>query len=124
MAQSLTDFLIGNPIVNITKDVVVSERLKDFKFKIRNLTGTEADEVEKKNKGNDGVYRNEANYILAACIYPNFSDAELIKNAGCRTPIELIDKTLLPGEQDALYRAISEISGFTGFKAQVEEAKN
>ncbi|MEG2638561.1 MAG: hypothetical protein RR992_03550, partial [Clostridiales bacterium] len=77
--KTLVEFLLGNPVNNTIKELVISERLKDFKFKIKSLSGQESDEIAQKAKSKNGVHRMESYYILAACVYPDFTDAESIK---------------------------------------------
>lgn len=53
---------------------------------------------------------------------PNLKSEELLKKYDCVTPVELINKLLLPGEVSGLYSAISELSGFN--TDAVSEIKN
>ena len=45
MAQSLTDFLMANPVNNIEDEVVISERLKNYKFRIRPYSSDEYEDM-------------------------------------------------------------------------------
>jgi hypothetical protein len=60
--------------------------------------------------------------ILEGVKEPNLRDAALMKHFGAATPYDLVNKLLLPGEQDALYENIQELSGY-GDDA-VQEVKN
>jgi len=122
----LMDFLLANSIGEDTKEVVVSDRLKDHPFTIKAIAPEKYDAYLKRAQKDKALRerRAELEFIFECCVEPNFRDAETIKAAGCKTPQELIDKVLLIGEQKKLYLAISKISGFDELEAQVREVKN
>ena len=132
MTQSLTDFLIANPVDNIEEDVIISERLRDYKFRIRPYSADEYEayvkrfrEIGKKGK----ISFNDAGFsravVIDCTLYPNFTDAEMLKHAGCKTPREYIDKYLTAGEIKNLEGKISELSGFDqDLESLVDEVKN
>lgn len=132
MAQSLTDFLMANPVNNIEDEVVISERLKNYKFRIRPYSSDEYEayvkrfrEIGKKGK----ISFNDAGFsravIINCTLYPKFSDAEMLKAAGCKTPHEYLDKYLTAGEIKTLEGKISELSGFDqDLESLVDEVKN
>lgn len=60
--------------------------------------------------------------IIEGTKTPNLKDETLLKKYECATPVELINKLLLPGEISGLYNTISELSGFNA--DAVEEVKN
>lgn len=135
--MALTDFLLANPVDNITKEVVVSERLKDengelFKFKIRPmqheqyLSYQEQCTIPKKGGKIDFNTRKfNQLLILNHTEYPNFRNAEFLQQAGCRTPEQAINKFLLAGELSTLAEQIRQVSGFNdSLDDLVDDVKN
>lgn len=128
----LTDFLIQNPVDNLTEELVVSQRLAEFPFKIRGMTGPEFAEYQKlatimnrhkKVEFNSKLF-NEV-VIINHTVEPNFRDAESMKSAGCVTPEQFMYKSLLAGEIAELSQRISALSGFDReLDEVVDEAKN
>ncbi|BDU83499.1 phage tail assembly chaperone [Clostridium perfringens] len=134
--SKLMDFLINNTIENLTEEVVISDRFKVdgeiLKFKIKAVTPDEFSDLQKqctkigkKGKMNfDSKMFNEQ-LIVNYTVEPNFKDAEAIKKAGCITPEQLLNKTLLAGEVATLVEQISTLSGFDKDLEELrEEAKN
>lgn len=130
--SALLEFLIENPVDNLTAEVIVSPRLAKFPFKIKGMTGPEFAEYQKlstkigrkKKVEFDSKKFNEL-VVLNHTLEPNFRDAESIKKAGCQTPEQFLYKSLLAGEISELSQQISILSGFDKeFEDEVEEAKN
>lgn len=134
--SKLMNFLINNTIENLTEEVVISDRFKVdgeiLKFKIKAVTPDEFSDLQKqctkigkKGKMNfDSKMFNEQ-LIVNYTVEPNFKDAESIKRAGCITPEQLLNKTLLAGEVATLVEQISTLSGFDKDLEELrEEAKN
>jgi hypothetical protein len=130
--SNLMQFLIDNPVDNLTAEVVVSPRLAKFPFKIKGMTGPEFSEYQKlstkigrhKKVEFDSKIFNEL-VVLNHTVEPNFRDAESIKKAGCQSPEQFLYKSLLAGEISELAQQISSLSGFDKeFEDEVEEAKN
>lgn len=134
--SKLMDFLINNTIENLTEEVVISDRFKVdgeiLKFKIKAVTPDEFSDLQKqctkigkKGKMNfDSKMFNEQ-LIVNYTVEPNLKDAEAIKKAGCITPEQLLNKTLLAGEVATLVEQISTLSGFDKDLEELrEEAKN
>lgn len=130
--SNLMQFLIENPVDNLTEEVIVSPRLAKFPFKIKGMTGPEFAEYQrmstkigKKRKVEfDSKTFNEL-VVLNHTLEPNFRDAESIKKAGCQTPEQFLYKSLLAGEISELAQEISALSGFDkDMDEEVEEAKN
>ena len=130
--SNLMQFLIENPVDNLTEEVIVSPRLAKFPFKIKGMTGPEFAEYQKmstkigkKRKVEfDSKTFNEL-VVLNHTLVPNFRDAESIKKAGCQTPEQFLYKSLLAGEISELAQEISALSGFDkDMEDEVEEAKN
>ena len=130
--STLLEFLADNPVDNITEDVVISQRLAKYPFKIRAMTGDEFTEYQKmattfgrhKKASFDSKLFNEQ-VIINHTVEPNFKDAATLKKAGCTTPQQFINKCLLAGEISELTKRISALSGFdTEINEVVSEAKN
>ncbi|MDZ4994581.1 XkdN-like protein [Clostridium perfringens] len=134
--SKLMNFLINNTVENLTEEVVISDRFKVdgeiLKFKIKAVTPDEFSDLQKqctkigkKGKMNfDSKMFNEQ-LIVNYTVEPNFKDAESIKRAGCITPEQLLNKTLLAGEVATLVEQISTLSGFDKDLEELrEEAKN
>lgn len=125
-------FLIDNPVDNLTDEVIISGRLAKFPFKIKGMTGPEFSEYQKlstkisrhKKVEFDSKTFNEL-VVLNHTLNPNFRDAESIKKAGCQTPEQFLYKSLLAGEINELAQQITALSGFDkDIEDTVEEAKN
>lgn len=130
--SNLMQFLIDNPVDNLTDEVIVSARLAKFPFKIKGMTGPEFSEYQKlstkisrhKKVEFDSKTFNEL-VVLNHTLEPNFRDAESIKKAGCQSPEQFLYKSLLAGEIAELSQQISSLSGFDrDMEDTVEEAKN
>jgi len=130
--SELLQFLIENPVDNLTAEVIVSSRLAKFPFKIKGMTGPEFSEYQKlstkisrhKKVEFDSKTFNEL-VVLNHTLEPNFRDAESIKKAGCQTPEQFLYKSLLAGEINELAQQITALSGFDkDIEDTVEEAKN
>jgi len=134
---ALTDFLLANPVNTIEEEVVVSKRLKDadgnlLKFKIKPMLNEEYLEYQNqctvpKKGGKIEFNTKKFNQLLILnhTVEPNFRNAELIEQAGVRTPEQLLNKVLLAGEIQVLSEQIRNISGFEdSLDDLVEEAKN
>lgn len=129
--STLKQFLKDNPVGEITADVIISERLRDFPFRIRAMSASENSkygDMSTRASGNGKVKfdsdRNLKLVILNHCVEPNFKDEKDIKEMGCTEPAEYLDRALLAGEQEALYVKIRELSGFKSFEELKDEVKN
>lgn len=130
--STLRDFLIDDmKSTEEVEEVILSERLKDYKFKIKPISRKDFNKFKtecrtvKKNKVTFDDTAFDERVILKSCVEPNFNDAEFIEQAGCKTPGDLINKVLKAGEIQDLVNKISEISGFEeDVEELVEEAKN
>lgn len=135
MLSDLQKFLMDNPITDMVTEVIVSERLKDFPFKIKCITSEQLDEYQKKcikNINNakkrqfDMKTFNEL-IVINHCVEPNFRDAEWLQECGCPTqPAVLVNKFLGAGEITTLSEQIQKLSGFGDVEQEetVEEVKN
>lgn len=128
----LLDFLVENPVDDVTEQVVISQRLAKFPFTIKAMSGTEFSAYQKratkysksKKVEFDSKLFNEQ-VVINHTVEPNFRDAEAIKKAGCLTPEQFLYRSLLAGEIAELAERISALSGFDAdIEAVVDEAKN
>jgi len=135
--MNLQDFLIANPVDNLTEEVAISPRFKDekgnlLKFTIKAMTPAEFEEIRKKatriKKGKQVEFDNQLFNLSIAInhtVNPDFRNAESIKKLGVNTPEEYIQKVLLAGELSTLVQKINELSGFdVAMNDLVEEVKN
>lgn len=127
----LQEFLMEGVGLNVEHEVIVSERLKDYPFKIRSLTLGEYNEVRKQSvnhsdeSGQSDGSELVRNLVIAGCVDPCFKDAEYIQKSGCVTPAQVIDKQLLAGEVVRLSDEILRVSGFDkDINKLKKEAKN
>lgn len=135
---SLTAFL--HPEVPSEQEIIISERFKEdgnpVPFKIRPLTQEETQALSKKytrtNKVKGTVERSldgdrfGAALIVAATVFPDFSDAQLCEAYGTLDPLQVPGKMLLAGEYMKLSEAIMKLSGLDDESEaeEAEEAKN
>ena len=130
--SQLMDYLIDNcQRVDEIDEIVLSERLKGYKFKIKPVDGKEFSKIKascRKVKKKEVIFDDTAyneKIIIKGCVEPNFSDTTAIEKAGCKTPGDLINKVLKAGEITDLVNAITKLSGFDEDADElVEEAKN
>ena len=133
MMTDLESFLIENDVSNITKEIVLSERLP-APVKIKTLTKAKHGEFQKRCAGNyqrkKGIPFDTAKFqtliCIECCIYPDFRKADFLDRLGVPTPEDALNKTLLSGEIQELYEQICKLSGFEleDMEEDIEEAKN
>ena len=102
---------------------------QDVIFTVQSLTADEHKEIQdmcfkidKKNRVEFDTELMKVLTILHGIVDPKLKDKQLLDYHEVRTPKDLIKKLLLPGEQELLYEAIKEISGFD--EDSIEEIKN
>lgn len=125
-------FLMENPVDNITKEVKLNGRLKDFIFKIKPMTNAEMGRFQKLCVKNPGSRKREFDMqkynelvVINNVITPNFKDAEWLQSSGVATSEALVNKVLLAGEIGDLADKIAELSGFsTDIEETSEDIKN
>lgn len=134
--SKLIDFLVSNPIENLTEEIIISDRFKVggeiLKFKIKAVPPDEFSDLQKqctkvgkKGKVNFDSKMFNDQLIINYTVEPNFRDAEAIKKAGCMTPEQFVNKVLLAGEVATLVEEISTLSGFDkDLDSLREDAKN
>jgi hypothetical protein len=118
--MTLEDFLATHSVENLTEDIVLNERLKDFKFTIGSMTKDELEKYQKlcvirDKKGNvlkqDSMKFSEL-VIINHLLYPNFKSAEFLQKLGVNTPAQGLSKVLKVGEITALSDRIMKFNGF------------
>lgn len=131
--NALQQFLTKNAVDNLTKEVSLGGRLKDFKFKVKALTGNQYNDFQalcienpnspKKRRFNTKKF-NEL--IVVNCVVePSFKDAEWIKELGVPDATSAMYKTLLAGEISQLAEEALRLSGFDrDVEEEMEEVKN
>ncbi len=137
--SKLQAFLNQNVVDDITEEVMISERFKDeggsiLKFKIKAMTNSEFELARKKalsmkmKKGGSVEFDNQKfneHIVINHTADPNFKDAESIKELGCITPEQYLNRVLLAGEIAELADRIRQLSGFDKtFEEDIEDAKN
>ena len=118
--MTLEDFLATHSVENLTEDIVLNERLKDFKFTIGSMTKDELEKYQKlcvirDKKGNvlkqDSMKFSEL-VIVNHLLYPNFKSQEFLEKLGVNTPAQGLSKVLKVGEITALSDRIMKFNGF------------
>jgi hypothetical protein len=131
--NNLQSFLAANPVDNVVQKVRVSERLRDFEFEVKAVTGKEYNSYQSmcimnanspKKRSFDTKRFNEL-LVINHTVNPNFKDTEFINSCGCVDPAGALYKSLLAGEINELAGTILKLSGFDqDFNDTVEDAKN
>ena len=118
--MTLEDFLATHTVENLTEDIILNERLKDFKFTIGSMTRDELEKYQKlciirDKKGNvikqDSMKFSEL-VIVNHLLYPNFKSSEFLQKIGVNTPSQGLSKVLKVGEITALSEKIMKFNGF------------
>ena len=133
-AQSLTQFLVENPQLDVTEEVFISPRFKElgFKFKISAMSGEEFSSYQKeatavgrhRKVSFDNKRFNEL-VVINHTVNPNFKDVETLKSANCTSPEQFLYRSLRAGEIMELANQITALSGFDPDpEALVDEVKN
>ena len=130
MAETLQGFLNQNIVEGMTKEIPISNRLRDsegklFTATIKTVTQKEVKELRRKhtkiNKKGEPEVNSEAfaeELVVENTLNPNFKDAESIKKLGCINAYQYLNKVLLSGEVSRLHL---EILKFSGFKEDIDE---
>lgn len=128
--DNLEMFLNLQDVNEIEEEVFVSERLG--KFKVRAMNADEYAAYQKRSQGKmnkDGISFDSGKFSLlivaGQTVYPDFSNAELLKKSNCATAMDFIKRKLKAGEISELADRICKISGFANdINEDIEEAKN
>lgn len=133
-ALTLEDFLATHQVgADVTAEVVVSERLKDFRFEIELF-----DKKQHENYLNASLVRNRSGKVVKQntklynelivinhCRYPNFRSLDFLKKIGVSTSKEALYKVLKIGEIDILAGKIMEFNGYDEeYSKLYDDAKN
>lgn len=129
---SLEDFLAQNSVEGLTDEIVLNERLKNFRFKIGSMTRKELESYQKLciiRNGQGKIIRQDSMkfselVVVNHCLYPNFKSVEFLQKLGVNTPSEALQKTLKTGEITNLSERIMKFNGFEDFEDTREKAKN
>lgn len=134
-------FFKENASVDITEEVVVSERFKDedgkpILWKIQGISEAQNKAIRKSatktEKGKGGMKIPEIDpddyttkLVLASVVYPNLKDAELQGNYGVAGADNLLNAMLLSGEFATLLEKVQELNGYDqDINKVMEETKN
>lgn len=128
------------PVMDETKEVIVSDRFKDEKgnvvpFEIRAISQEineglykQASKPTKKNGivvGRELDNNRYTSLLLLTCtVSPNFKDTELCNYYKTNDPAEVPGRMLSSGEYRKLTSEIMELNGFGDEETLEEEAKN
>lgn len=130
--NALQQFLTKNSI-DIVEEFRLGGRLKDFKFKVRTMTGSEYNDyqtlsIENPNSPKKRKFNLKRYYelIVTNCVVePNFKDADWLAKLGVPDATSAMYKTLLPGEITELAQIALKLSGFDNdMEQEIEEVKN
>nr|DAR07490.1 MAG TPA: tail assembly chaperone protein [Caudoviricetes sp.] len=129
---TLSEFLAANPVEGQTEEVVISNRLKDFKFKIGSMSKGEREKYLNicliKDRTGRVVKQDLTKFnelvALNHCLYPDFNDLGFIKSCNAKTPVEALYKVLKLGEIENLAQVILEFNGFCDMEELRAKAKN
>jgi hypothetical protein len=129
--SALEEFLTLGNVEDIRQDVEVKIGGKSYTFTVRALTNAEHNEFQKRafsvnSKGkiafDSGKYKMLE--VLHCVVSPDFSDAEFLKKTGCVSAEDFYTKHVPAGVVQHIGSKIEELSGFTPFDEEVDEAKN
>lgn len=131
--NALQQFLTTNTVDNLVEEISIGGRLKDFKFKIKAMTGNQYNDYQalcienpnspKKRKFNTKKF-NEL-IVVNCVIEPNFKDPEWMKELGVIDATAAMYRTLLAGEISQLAEAALRLSGFDrDFDEEMDTVKN
>lgn len=129
---SLAEFLMENPVDDMVKDVIISKRLEEYPFKIKAMSGSQMDEVQKRTTAiskTKGVDFDTAKFnelvIKKQTVSPDLNSVEFLTSVKCKTPEEFIENRLTAGEVAKLAEEILKLSGFNeDLDSLVGEVKN
>lgn len=131
--NKLMEFLADNPITDVTKEIKISGRLKDYTMKVKALTGRQYNDFQtlsienaSSNKKRRFNTRKFQELVVTTCLVdPNLKDAEFLKKLQVTIPEEAIYKCFLAGEIAQIAEAILKVSGFDeDIEVLEEEVKN
>ncbi|MMZ47252.1 Phage XkdN-like protein [compost metagenome] len=139
--SNFSAFFVENAAVDVTEEVVVSDRFKDdegkpIPWKIQGISEAENKAIRKSStkmvKAKGGAKLPEIDpdeyttkLVIATVVYPNLKDAELQKNYGVMGAENLLNKMLLAGEFATLWDHVQTLNGYDrDINEVMEETKN
>lgn len=134
--MNLTEFLMDNPVDDVTEEIKINLKRKDTSFDatfvISAVTGEQFNEYQKltnkiQRHGKPSFDQKRFNELVVVnhTVTPNFKDAESIEKIGCATPEQFLYKSLLAGEIAELSERIMTLSGFDhGIDELKDDVKN
>ncbi len=107
-------FKVADKKINIKR---LSEELgEEVVFTIKHLSLDKINEIRESNSEDVTVHM-----VIEAVKEPNFKSKELMEKYDAITPVDLINKILLPGEIEEIYILLSKMNGYR--KETIEEIK-
>lgn len=133
--KAFSDFLKKDKPNKKEYEVIISDRLKDFPFKIKPMNfeqyskyQSDASKVKVGGKNSDTKFDSKKYYtlmIINHVIEPNFKEREFLDEVGYMTAEDFIVNELNIDEIYNLGEAIMDVSGISAdFEKMVTEAKN
>lgn len=94
---------------------------KDVVFRIRQISYNRLHEIVEQHNGSGDI---SVFTVLAGVVSPNLKSKELMTKYGAVTPVDMLEKLLLPGEIEDLDREIERLCGYRyNTLEEVEEVK-
>lgn len=134
--MTFQQFLNQNTVDGIFKEIIISDRFRKedgefFKFKIKAMTQNAFEDVKRKAMFG-GAPNSDINEDILNCfivientVEPSFKDAESLRELGCSSPKQYLNRVLLSGEISALAEEIIKLSGFDRSVSDLaEDVKN
>lgn len=107
-------FKVADKKINIKR---LSEELgEEVVFTIKHLSLDKINEIRESNSEDVTVHM-----VIEAVKEPSFKSKELMEKYDAITPVDLINKILLPGEIEEIYILLSKMNGYR--KETIEEIK-
>lgn len=107
-------FKVADKKINIKR---LSEELgEEVVFTIKHLSLDKINEIRESNSEDVTVHM-----VVEAIKEPSFKSKELMEKYDAITPVDLINKILLPGEIEEIYILLSKMNGYR--KETIEEIK-
>lgn len=125
--MTLMDFLLAHPVDHLEKEVIVSQRLRDYPFLVRGVTVGEMDQYQRRCRKNREFDSGAFQMLLVVnhCISPDFRNVDTLEKSGCSTPEALVERVLKAGEVSDLAQSICDLSGFgQNLRTLANEVKN
>jgi hypothetical protein len=131
--NALQQFLSTNVVDNLTQEINLGGRLKDFTFRVKAITGDQYNSyqsicIENPNSAKKRRFNTKKfNELIVTnhVVDPSFKDAEWLQQMQAPDAATLMYRTLLAGEINELSEKIMKLSGFdSDLEEEIDEAKN